>query len=538
VVLAGAGLFTLYWRQSGSAPASSDGASNVLQAWAMLHGNLLLHGWRVSDVSFYTTELPQYALIESVLGLKAWVINAGAAMTYTLLVLLAALLAKGHAQGRIGRARALLAAGIMLAPQLSATQVLLQSPDHTGTAVPVLVTWLIIDHASSRGSDPPALLPGGTHPPGPPLGRAPRPAWVPLAVAILLTWTMVADSIVLITCIAPLVLVCALRAYPGLIRRRPRPAPSWYELSLAGAAAAAAGLGSAAPRIITALGGYRQAPVEMEMAAAALRHQSWVTFQGVLELFGANVFDARPAIEAVFVWLHLVSVVLVICALGLALGRLVRAQELLTPVFAVAIVVNVATYMLSLRAVDIQGAREIAAVLPLGAVLAGRMLAGPLLHLVQAAGRGGRWLLPTFGVVAAGYLGTLAYSAAQPPVPPANQPLADWLVAHGLTDGLAGYWQAASTTLASGDRVQVSGVTEAPDGELVPYEWETDDASYNPSLRDATFMVAGGLAQAPWAQSAALRAFGRPERVYGYDGYTIMVWDTNLLLRLGHPGLI
>ena len=31
----------------------------------MLHGNLLLHDWWVSDVSFYTTELPQYAAIEA-----------------------------------------------------------------------------------------------------------------------------------------------------------------------------------------------------------------------------------------------------------------------------------------------------------------------------------------------------------------------------------------------------------------------------------------------------------------------------------------
>jgi hypothetical protein len=542
-VLAAVGLFTLYWRQSGSVPVSSDGASNVLQARAMLHGNVLLHDWRVSDVSFYTTELPQYALIESVLGLRAWVINVGASMTYTLLVLLAALLAKGHARGPIGWARALLAAGIMVAPQLGATQVLLTSPDHTGTAVPVLVTWLIIDRATPRGggtgADAPALLPGRSHPPGPALDRAPRspvPPWVPLAVFVLLTWTTVADSIVLITCIAPLVLVCALRACPGLIRRRERPAQRRYELSLAGAAVAAGGLGSAAPRIITALGGYRQAPVEMETTVAALRHQSWVTFQGVLEIFGANVFDARPAIEAVFVWLHLVGVVLVICALGLALGRLFRPQELLIPVFAVAIVVNLAAYMFSRHALDIQGIREIAAVLPLGAVLAGRMLAEPLLHLIQAARRGRRWLLPTFGVVAAGYLGTLAYSAAQPPVLPANQPLADWLVAHGLTDGLAGYWQADSTTLASGDRVQVSGVTQARNGKLVPYEWETDDAGYDPSLRDATFMVAGGPAQLPRAWAAALRTFGRPERVYRYDGYTIMVWDTNLLLRLGHPG--
>ena len=95
VVLAVAGLFTLYWLQSESVAPSSDGASNVLQAWAMLHGNLPLHDWRVSDVSFYTTELPQYALLESVLGRGARVVHVGAAMTYALLVLLAALLARG-----------------------------------------------------------------------------------------------------------------------------------------------------------------------------------------------------------------------------------------------------------------------------------------------------------------------------------------------------------------------------------------------------------------------------------------------------------
>lgn len=55
-------------------------------------------------------------------------------MTYTLLVLLAALLAKGRVQGGAGWARALLAAGLTLSPQLGATSILLLSPDHTGTA--------------------------------------------------------------------------------------------------------------------------------------------------------------------------------------------------------------------------------------------------------------------------------------------------------------------------------------------------------------------------------------------------------------------
>ncbi|MFI5068426.1 MAG: hypothetical protein ACHP9Z_31215, partial [Streptosporangiales bacterium] len=39
---------------------NSDGAGQALQAWDMLHGNLLLRGWSLSDVSFYTTELPEY----------------------------------------------------------------------------------------------------------------------------------------------------------------------------------------------------------------------------------------------------------------------------------------------------------------------------------------------------------------------------------------------------------------------------------------------------------------------------------------------
>jgi len=152
VVLTAAVLFFCYWRQSQIAPVSSDGSANILQAWDMLHGNVLLHDWHVSDVSFYTTELPQYVLIEALFGLGPWVVHVAAAMTYTLLVLLAAFLAKGDARGAAGTARALLAAGLMLAPQLSATQIVLLSPNHTGTAVPLLVTWLLIDRASpARG---------------------------------------------------------------------------------------------------------------------------------------------------------------------------------------------------------------------------------------------------------------------------------------------------------------------------------------------------------------------------------------------------
>ena len=515
VGLAVAVLFFCYLRQSSSVPVSSDGSGNILQAWDMLHGNLLLRHWYSSDVSFYTTELPQYALIEALLAhlltLGAWVVHVGAAMTYTLLVLLASLLAKGRARGGAGLARALLAAGIMMAPQLSATPIVLLSPDHTGTAVPVLVAWLLIDRYPHF-----------------------RPRWlIPAAVCAILAWTMVADSVILLTCIAPLVLVAAVRSFARLMRGTGDRATRWYEPSLAGAAVIAAGLGILAPRAIRALGGFHVWRIGTKTAPAShWPHGAVVMAKGFLELFGANVFQARPAITVVFAIFHLVGAVLVLCGLGLALRRLFRPDEFIVAVLAAAILINLGAYLVSTHTHDVLGAREMAAVLPFGAALAGRMLGERTLAALRAWPRA---LVPALAVVMAGYLGALAYGAAQTPAPPVNEPLVAWLTGHGFRAGLAGYWEANSTTVASGDRVLVAAVTRTADGDLTPYQWETNEQDFNPSLHYANFLVAGGPSPLQDAQASAVRTFGPPQRVYHFDGYTVMVWNTNLLDKLVRP---
>jgi hypothetical protein len=501
VVLAAAVLFTCYWRQSRTQPISSDGAANALQAWDMLHGNLLLHGWLLSDVSFYTTELPQYMLIEVVRGLGPWVVNIGAAMTYTLLVLLAALLAKGDAKGREGLARCLLAAGIVLAPQLSATSTLLQAPDHTGTAVALLVVWLVIDRA--------------------------RPHWfVPVAVCVMLAWIMVADPIVLLTGIVPLVVATGARAVRALAQSAK---PSWHELSLAGAAILAAMIGWAAPLLIRAAGGYTVAPVPWQIVGTGrLPGAARVTLRAALKIFGADVFGAHSAAGLVFAVLHLAGVALVAWAACLAVLRFFRARELLVPAFAVAIAVNVGAFLLTAQ--SLAATREIAAVLPLGAVLAGRLLAGRLLAGPVLRVR----LRPVLAIVAAGYLAALGYAAAQPSVPAMNQPLATWLVAHGFSRGLGGYWQAGSTTLDAGARVSVSSVALSG-GRLVPGNWETTTLDYDPSRHYADFVVVqdSGNYSTRELRAAAMSTFGPPDQIYVVGRYTIMTWRANLLRQLG-----
>ena len=174
LIAVGIGLYLCYLHVSRTARVGSDGASNALQAWAMLHGNPLLRGWTVTDVSFYTTELPEYMLVEHFRGLNADVLHVSAAISYTLVVLTGAMLARGRATGREGIVRMLIAAGIMIAPQLGpGVFILVFQPDHIGTQAPLLLTWLVLD-------------------------RFPRRWYVPILVGAMLAWVEVADRLVLL----------------------------------------------------------------------------------------------------------------------------------------------------------------------------------------------------------------------------------------------------------------------------------------------------------------------------------------------------
>jgi hypothetical protein len=175
-------LLLLYWREARSGFVGSDAASNVLQGSDMLHGNLLLHGWFTSDVSFYGTELMQYMLLQMVLTMSTGVVYVAGAMTYTILVFLAGWLAKGRASGREGIVRACVGAGVMLASALG-TFMPVRAPDHLGSAVPVLLVWLVID-------------------------RCPRRWWVPAVVCVLLAWGVVADPLIEITGAAAIAGAC------------------------------------------------------------------------------------------------------------------------------------------------------------------------------------------------------------------------------------------------------------------------------------------------------------------------------------------
>jgi hypothetical protein len=500
--------FACYLRMSLTVPVNSDGASNALQAWDMLHGNPLLHGWWLSDVSFYTTELPEYMLVELAHGLNADVVHIGAALTYTVLTALAALLAKGGAAGTQGWIRMLIAAGLMLAPQLGVgTQVLLLSPDHVGTVVPVLAAWLLLDRFGRR-------------------------RWVPAAVGLLLAWALVADAIVVYIGVVPLLAVGLIRAYHEIVQEGRRPSQAWYELSLAGAALAALVVGLKVPSLIHAMGGYSVVPAPQSFAQiGAMAGQAWLAGAGLLLLFGGDFFGLSFGLQTGLVLLHLVGVAVAAWAVWAAARRFLRDSDLVAELLVAGTLIIVVAYLFSRQALGIGYSHEMAPALPFAAVLAGRLLAG---RLVSAR------LIPVAAAVLFGYVVTLGSNALAQPAPSEPPQLASFLTGHHLRYGLSGYWQADALTLASGNQVQIRALQVNP-GSLSASHWESDASWYDPRLHDATFVLlfsgkpgfAGEAGLTPFDPAGQIAAtFGRPEHTYDLGRYTVLVWRQNLLQRL------
>jgi hypothetical protein len=497
-------LFAIAWHEARQMAVQSDGASIALQAWQMLHGNLLLRGWHVTDVSFYTTELPVYMLVEAVRGLRVDVVAISAAVNYTLLVAGAAFVAKGRTRGREGIVRALLAAGIMLAPSLIAANWLLNDSDHAATAIWVLLALVVIDRGGRRW-------------------------YVPVIVGAVLAWAIVGDPLVEVIGAAPLAIVSGVRACQGLVQRREPVRSRWYELSLAVAAVASVAVAAAAMHLIQALGGWVPSKgVSQFVQSTRLPTNLSVAVEDFLRLFSADFFGQKISTGIVPIVIHLAGACLVALAIWLALRRFRRGGDLVESLLVAAVVCNLVAYVTLFQATT-SDIREIAPVFALGAALAGRVLGAPLVR---------KRLEPLLAAGLACYVLTFGPALTGQAQPPADRALTTWLESHHLDSGIAGYWQTNSVVLDSGTTITMRPVVIRPGGKtLIPDLWELDARLLNPATNDANFLVAtapGTVRGQTVTEAEAINTFGKPARVYRYQGYRIMVWHKNLLRDL--PG--
>lgn len=145
----GLALLAALLRISLGSPTIADGANPELQAWDMLHGHVLLHGWIAADANYYTLELPLYALSEAAFGLRDLAGHVGSALTYLIVAACAVAVACTGSRGAAVAARSGVVIAVLASPLVmrQGVAVLVEEPDHIGTAAFLLGAFLLIDRA-------------------------------------------------------------------------------------------------------------------------------------------------------------------------------------------------------------------------------------------------------------------------------------------------------------------------------------------------------------------------------------------------------
>jgi hypothetical protein len=493
-IVGGMALFALYLRISFIGPVTSDGANNALQAWDMLHGHLLLHGWIIGDATYYSFDLPVLAVSEIFFGLCDLSSHVAAALTYLIVTVSAVALAMTDSRGfaRVARCGVVVAVLTATFHAGSNAPYLLGAPDHIGTSAFLLFSFLLIDRVPARWYTPSLLL-------------------------AMLCVGQIGDATVRYVAVPAIVVVCGYRA---VATRTIRTGDATNAL----AAAASVPLASAVRAIMLHFGAYQMvAPTTAISPPGQWPQNAALAWHALRVLFGVEASSPSLARDAGYI---LGLACLLAAAAGFA--RVVwtwrsasRAEQLL----CAAIVINIAAYVISTMPL-LSNPHEIAAVLPCGAVLAARACVPGYIGDAW-------WDGMVTSLVAVGALLPLIAAAAQAPAAASTASLSAWLKAQGLTYGLAGYWDSSVTTLQSGDQVQIRAVAMYG-RQVFRYDWETNTSWFDASRHNATFVITdqAGIGLSPSAESY----FGKPARIEHVAHWTILIYQKNLLEQIGMTG--
>ncbi len=486
-------LFAFYLRVSFTGHVTSDGANNALQAWDMLHGHLLLHGWIIGDATYYTFELPVLALTEIFFGLGDLTSHVASALTYLIVTVSAVALALTDSRGLARVARCGVVVVVLTAMFHNGFYVaylLLGAPDHTGTSAFLLVSFLLIDRLPARWYTSPLLL-------------------------AILCAGQIGDATVRYVAVPAVVVVCGYRVVAA---RKVRTGDAANAL----AAAVSVPLASAVRAVMLHFGAYQMAAPNT--AISPLRrwpHNAALAWHALRVMFGAVTGSGSPSLvrDAGYI---LGLACLLAAAAGFA--RVVwtwrkasRAEQLL----CAAIAINLSAYVVSTMPVP-ANPYEVVAVLPCGAVLAARACVPAHIGTLRA--------VMATGLAAIAALLLLTTAAARPTAAVPTAPLSAWLETHGLTYGLAGYWNGSAITLQSGNQVQVRAVI-MNGRQVIRYDWETNTSWFDPSRHYATFVITDlhGNGLSPSAE----RYFGKPVKIDHVAHWAILIYQKNLLEQVG-----
>jgi hypothetical protein len=487
----------------GGAP-NSDAATALLEGQAMAHGQLILHGWRLSSDSFWSVDDVLYLLASVVVGVRPVALYVVPAVIAALVAVVGIVMAADGRSRRAALAGGVVVTALVVFPSYDAEKFLLRGPLHVGTALLALVAFLLL--------------------------RDVRVGWRWALAVVALVAGLLGDLMMVAYGVVPAVLAGAVAAG----RRR-----SWRAgAATSGAGLTAAGLALAGRAALSAAGGFAIGKTGRLPHFHVMVHNLGRMFVLSSQLLGATwhgVGTGGVPVDLAFV--RVVPAALVGLCTITAIGRLLlgvvtgrpsaatagREHWRLDDLLAVAVIGALLTYVVLARNGSFQWSRYLTAAVIFGCVLTARTVAAGWERIPAGSAARGLGLagLAMCGLLASGTIVTLLRPAPQPPV----VSLVHWLEARHLDEGAGDYWLASIATVESGGRVAVRPVQPSPGDHFLERPEALTSAGWYGRNRFQFLAFQTNKVFGPRDLKAALRTWGAPSHVYvvGRD-FEVATW--------------
>jgi hypothetical protein len=479
---------------------NSDDASIILEGQAMLHGNILMHGWFLPPDSFITTEIPLYAL-GNLLFSPPILLKIIPALLYTATVLCAAIIAGKRLEKVIPRWLAIGSCLALLALPVDPMFFdVFRSPMHFGTILLSLAAFIAYDHFAHE--------------------QTPR-----LSLALFTSITtlgILGDPMGVLLIPVPIGIVNVLT----LLRTRGHDRAARI---LLGASFASLALGNILQHGLVASGTYiSQTPTKLTTFSLFQQHLKWMLW-GICTFFHIDISPNMIINQNPLLFVINVSILILFCSGFLYfLGKNLfprTSRDGLHSILCWAIIGVCGAFLLTDFAHDDGGFRYLipafiyAGILiypTLATILPQRFLIGSVLALVIGS-------MVSFGVM-------LSHTVIQEPP---QKPLTAFLLEHHLTNGLGSFWTAGITTVESDRHITIHQVN-ADSGSIRAYGWHANKEWFsNQEAGNVQFLVYRRNEDANFYQ-AAIHSFGTPDHIYEVGQFVVITWDHPIINSTYH----
>jgi hypothetical protein len=508
-----AALATVTSRVARVYPVSSDDATGILEAKAVLQGNVLLRGWTLSNASFATTDLPFYIVAVALRGMRPSLLRDVPVMVYVAMVAAALALGRGRRRASGGRAWLGVVAVVVLLglPAGGLAEFVTKGYIRVGTTLGLFLALLALD------------VGGDQRIPARRLGL----------FAGLLALVMFSDGYALVFGGLPLLMVGAF----GLCRaNRYGPGRPVAVCSFA-LAAVVASLGLS--HVVRAAGGFQVVPIPVRDywpgydPIGVVAGNTRVLAANLPSLYRCVPGEWRsPGDLAASLGCWIGPGLLLLAVAGLPAWRRLRGDrdhagdqarpaDFVGDVLCVAIVLGLLAFIGSGNPKDRATLRYMIPVILSGAVLTGRRLADSVIDPRPYA--------VALAVLAASYAVTVTADFRKPPAEHPSAALADWLIGRGLVHGFGPYWDANILTIYGADRVTMRPVT-AERGIIEPFRWMSDDQWFSEGpVQFVAFSTHPGVFYDFQVNERICNLnFGLPVHRYEVGTYTVLTYNGDL----------